>query len=196
MNPVGSRQRDDSGFTLLEVMIATLVLTIGLLSVAYGVGVGLGVVQTSNEETVAREKAREAMEDVFTARDTGGITFTQICNVAPGTPCIFINGFEPMYTPGPDGIVNTADDGTETPLPPGCGAAPCIETLDTPGPDGILGTADDVYVPLLNFSRQIQVSVVPGQPNLLQITVTISYTTKTGLPGPPVVVTAFISAYV
>lgn len=195
MDPVGSRQRNDSGFTLMEVMIATLVLMVGLLSVAYGVGVGLGVVQTSNEDTLAREKAREAMEDVFTARDTGGITFAQICNVAAGTQCIFINGFEPLYTPGPDGIVNTADDGTGTPLPPGCSAAPCIEMLDTPGPDGILGTADDVYVPLLNFSRQIQVAVVPNQPNLLQITITIQYTTKTNLTR-QVQIIAFISAYV
>ncbi len=186
---------DESGFTMVEVMIATVILLVGLLSVAYAFGLGLSVIGTAQEDSIARQKAREAIEDVFTARDTGGISFTQICNTGAGASCIFISGFEPLYTAGPDGIVNTADDGTGTPLPTGCSAAPCIETVDTPGPDGILGTADDVFAPLVGFQRQIQIVPVPTVPNLNQITVTIQYTTPMGISR-SVTIVALIGPYV
>lgn len=194
MDQVVRRQgHDESGFTLIEVMIASAILLTGLLSLAFAFMMGLGVIQTSQQDSIARQKARQAMEDVFTARDTGGITFSQICNVGSGASCIFISGFEPLYTAGPDGLVNTADDGTAAPLPgivntanagagaslpTGCSAAPCIETLDTPGPDGILGTADDVFVPLKGFQRQIQITQLSALLN--QITVTVKYTTPQG----------------
>lgn len=152
MNPNLQRIRDDaSGFTLVEVMIAAVILVIGLISLAYGYAMALSVVSRAQEDTIARQKAREAMEDVFTARDTQTITFAQICNIAAGTPCIFTVGATPLYTAGPDEIVNTADDGTGT-LPPGCSIAPCVETVDLPGPDGILGTADDVPGPFVPIS--------------------------------------------
>jgi len=182
----------ESGFTILEVMVATLLLLVGLLSLAYVFGEDLGVIATAQQDSIARQKVREALEDVFTARDTGGISFNQICNLGSGPICIFVNGFEPMYTPGPDGIVNTADDGTGT-LPTGCTITPCIETLDTPGPDGILGTADDVFVPLEGFQRQIQIT--PLTPILNRITVTVQYTTPQGIIR-SVTVVALISPYV
>lgn len=177
---VARQEHDASGFTILEVMIASLILVVGLLSLAFAFGLGLGVIQTAQQDSIARQKARQAMEDVFTARDTGGITFAQICNVGSGTSCIFINGYEPLYTAGPDGLVNTADDGTGTPLPSGCSATPCVETVDTPGPNGTLGTSQDVFVPLKGFQRQIQITQISALLN--QITVTIKYTTPTGFP--------------
>ncbi len=194
---VPRHEQDESGFTLVEVMIASVILVTGLLSLAYAFGLGLGVLGTAQEDSIARQMARQALEDVFTARDTGGITFYQICNIGSGASCIFINGFEPLYTAGPDGIVNTADDGTGTPLPTGCSAAPCIETVDTPGPDGILGTADDVFVPLIGFQRKIQITPVsnPNVSNLSQITVTIKYTTSKGITR-AVTLVALIGPYV
>ncbi len=181
MVPLIPRHRkDEKGFTLIEVMIASVVLVTGLLAVAYGLGVGLTVVSTSQQDTVARQKAREAMEDVFTARDTASITFDQICNVAANTSCIFVNGFTGLTTPGADGIVNTADDGA-------------VETVDMPGPDGILGTADDVYPPLNGFQRSIQ--VVQLSSILKQITVTIRYETPKGIAR-QVTLTAVMSPYV
>lgn len=210
MAPVApSHGHDEGGFTLLEVMISALILVIGLLSVAYALGLALGTIDTAQMDSIARQKARQAMEDVFTARDTGGITFSQICNVGTGPNCIFINGYEPLYTAGPDGLVNTADDGTAAPLPgivntngiagtatlpTGCKVTPCIETVDTPGPDGILGTADDVFVPLVGYQRQILITVI--NPSLLnQITVTIKYTTPNGFTR-YVTLVSFIGPYV
>src|SRR5208283_391727 len=207
---VPCHEHDESGFTIVEVMIAAVIMMVGLLSVAYAFGLGLGVIGTAQQDSIARQMARQAMEDVFAARDTGGITFSQICNVGQGASCIFINGFEPLYTAGPDGIVNTADDGTAAPLPgvvsttgagagatlpTGCIAAPCIETVDTPGPDGTLGTADDVFVPLIGFQRQILITPVPNISNLNRVTVTIKYTTPSGITR-TVTLVALIGPYV
>ena len=171
---------DESGFTLVEVLVASVVMVVGLLSVAYGLALGAAVVATAQQDTIARQKAREAMEDVFTARDDAKVTFAQVCNVGSGASCIFVNGFTPLTSPGPDGIVNTADDGP-------------VETIYTPGPDGILGTADDVQVPLLGYQRQIQVTKLT--PILSQITVTIRYTTPQNLTR-TVTLVAIMSPYV
>lgn len=137
------REHNDSGLSLVEVVVASLVLVTGLVAVAYGVTLGLAVVTSSQLDTIARQKAREAMEDVLTARDDANITFDQVCNVGSGASCIFVNGFTALTTPGPDEIVNTADDGP-------------TETVWTPGPDGILGTADDVQVPRNGFNGKFR----------------------------------------
>jgi len=196
MTPTCAVRETERGFTLIEIMIATAVLVIALLSMAYGVGVGMVVALTSDQEAIARQKAREAMEDVLTARDTGNISWTQICNL-PTAGCIFISGSEPLYTAGPDEIVNTADDGEAVngSFPRGCSAAPCVETVDTPGPDGILGTADDIFVPLSGFTRQIIVTPLSSQPPLAQIQVIITFTTRQGITR-SVTVNAVISPYV
>lgn len=194
--PTPYRDYNDNGFTLVEVMISAVILVTGLLSLAYAFGLGLGSIDTAQMDSIARQKARQAMEDVFTARDTGGITFSQICN-GPTAGCLFDSSstWEPLYTPGPDGLVFTADDGTAAPvpgvtthgaaggnvLPTGCSTAPCIETVETPGPDGILGTADDIYAPLDGYLRNITITPVAGTSNLDQVTVTIKYTTPNGI---------------
>lgn len=206
---VARHEHDPSGFTLIEVMIASVILVTALLSLAFAFTQALAAIDSAQMDSIARQKARQAMEDVFTARDTGGITFSQICNVGTGPNCIFINGYEPLYTAGPDGLVNTADDGTAAPLPgivntngiagtatlpTGCSVTPCIERVDTPGPDGILGTADDVFVPLVGYQRQILITVI--NPSLLnQITVTIKYTTPNGFTR-YVTLVSFIGPYV
>jgi hypothetical protein len=126
----------------------------------------------STMDTIAREKPPAAMEDVFTARDTSTINFSQICNI-PTTGsnpnnCLFVNGFTPMYTADPSGLVNTTAAATQG----------TIETYVTPGPDGILGTADDVPYNLTGFQRSILVKPISssdGYTMLAQVTVTIMY---------------------
>ncbi len=164
-------QSDERGFTLLEVLIALAVLVVGLMSLAYGIGIGLAVTQMSTMDTIAREKAREAMEDVFTARDTSTIQFTQICNIPTSgsnpNNCLFVNGYTPMYTADSSGLVNTT-----------AATQGVLETYVTPGPDGVLGTADDVTYNLTGFQRSIQVTAVSssdGYTVLAQVTVTIQY---------------------
>jgi prepilin-type N-terminal cleavage/methylation domain-containing protein len=172
MDSAASIPREQHGFTLLEVLIAMAVLVAGLISLAYGIGVGLAVVQMSTMDTIAREKAREAMEDVFTARDTSTINFSQICNIPTSgsnpNNCLFVNGYTPMYTADSTGLVNTT-----------AAAQGAIETYVTPGPSGVLGGADQPQpVQLTGFQRSIQVTSVSssdGYTVLAQVTVTILY---------------------
>ncbi len=205
-------EEGESGFTLVEVMIAAAILVAGLLSLAYAFGLGLGSVDTAQMDSIARQKARQAMEDVFTARDTGGIVFSQICN-QPTAGCLFLPAtaggapnYQPLYTAGPDGLVFTSDDGEASPipgvtthgagsgdiLPTGCSVSPCIETVEEPGPDGILGTPDDIYVPLDGYWRNITITSVGSQ--LSQIVVSIKYTTPNNITR-YVTLVALISQY-
>ena len=54
---------------------------VGLLGLAQVFYFGLSIVGTSSAQLIAREKAREAIESVHTARDTRVITWAQIRNV-------------------------------------------------------------------------------------------------------------------
>jgi hypothetical protein len=90
-----------------------------------------------------------------------------IQNVGNGTG-IFTPGFTPLTDPGPDGLDGTGDD-----VP----AAP----VRLPGSSGVItNTASDVLVDLGNFTRQIQITDVPGNPNVRQIVVTVRYPVPQG----------------
>src|SRR6202011_4699378 len=104
--------------------------------------------------------ATEAIESVFSARDSHMVTWAQLRNVSDGG--IFLNGPQPLKVAGPDGVVNTADDGR-------------VEAIVLPGPDQQLGTADDVTQTLDGFTREIQ--IVDLSADLRSVTVTITYRT-------------------
>ena len=169
-----------TGFTLIEVMIAMFILAVGLLSLLALFAQGVASMQFAQEDMIAKQKAQEALESVYAARNTQQITFDQIRNVSdPSGTGIFLDGWQNMLEPGPDGLVGTADDGT-SPNPP-CPNTK-LECVVLPGPDGLLGTADDVYLPLSNFQRQILIGPFFNadgsiNPDLRQITVTIRYST-------------------
>ena len=71
-------------------------------------GTAVGSTQNAQENLIARQKALEAMESIYTARNTQQITFAQIANIASGG--IFTSGATQLLSAGPDGLVNTADD--------------------------------------------------------------------------------------
>jgi hypothetical protein len=113
---------------------------------------------------IAEKKAEEAVETIFTARDTKVLTWVQIQNVSTGG--VFIDGARPLLDPGPDGLVGTADDNAALP----------DSIIIGPGPDGVLGTADDLVVNLNPWmTRTIAITPVTGETNLRQITITINY---------------------
>ncbi len=76
-----ARTGRDAGFSLIELMVAMSILMVGLLGLAQVFYFGLAIVSTSSAQLIAREKAREAIESVHTARDTRVITWAQIRNV-------------------------------------------------------------------------------------------------------------------
>jgi len=167
-----ARRRDAggsaAGFSLIELMVSMGILTVGVLSLAGALTAGVRTISGSSARLIAREKAREAIESVHAARDTGQLSWNNIRNVPDGG--IFLDGPQDLRQAGTDGIVNTADDGS----------AP-YETQRSPGADGILGNSDDVIASLgTSFKREILIELLPGpggvpNPSLRQITVTIQY---------------------
>jgi hypothetical protein len=99
----------ESGFSLVETLISTGVLTVGALGMAAVFAQGLQSTATSPNELLATQKAAEAIESVFSARDARTLTWAQVRNVANGG--IFLNGDVEMNLAGADGILNTGDSG-------------------------------------------------------------------------------------
>ncbi len=110
-----SRKRPQQGFALLETLIAIVVLMIGLLAVLATFAMALSSTTSVQNDSIARQKAAEAVESIYTARQTGQLTFNQIQNVGAGNG-IFKVGFTPMMDAGPDGLDNTADDVAAAPV--------------------------------------------------------------------------------
>jgi len=185
-----------SGFTIIETMIAIAIMSIGILTVLAAFATAVGATQNAQENLIARQKTLEAMESIYTARNTQQITFSQIANTASGG--IFTSGPTQLLAAGNDGLVNTNDD-VPFPAKVPCAAGP--ECIVLPGPDGILGTADDKAMSLGNFTREIQISKVfeadgvTIDPNLKQITVIVTYTTGTSTVPRAYTVNALVSAF-
>jgi prepilin-type N-terminal cleavage/methylation domain-containing protein len=160
-------QKSSAGFTLIETMIAIVVLAIGVLGLAAMLAGGIAFMNMSQDDFIAQQKAAEIVESIYTARNDNQSSWQQICNAGSplGNNCQFTVGASPLCGPGPDGIVGTLDDNCAQ-----------LDYVVLPGPDGKLGTADDLFMPLSNFTRTIAITAIPGNPSLRQITVTIDYT--------------------
>jgi len=165
------------GFTIIETMFAIAIMSIGILTLLAAFATAVGATHNAQENLISRQKALEATESIYTARNTQQVSFSQIANVSSGG--IFTNGSTKLLCAGPDGLVNTTDD-VNCPASGPCAAGP--ECVVLPGPDGILGTGDDVALSLANFTREIQISNVlnpDGTVNqtLKQVVVLITYQT-------------------
>jgi prepilin-type N-terminal cleavage/methylation domain-containing protein len=160
-----TKPRDEKGFTLVEVMVSVAILVIGVLSLASIFTQGLKANYQNQIQYIAQQKAQEAMESIFTARDTRLVTSSQINNVSNGG--IFMDNAQPLLAPGPDGLFGTADDDASNP----------DVIVVAPGPDGVFGTADDISIPLNPWmTRTIVIAPAANTANLKTITVTIKWT--------------------
>jgi prepilin-type N-terminal cleavage/methylation domain-containing protein len=183
------------GFSLIETMIALGVLTVGVLGAAGVLTTGMQKLSSSPYDVVVMQKATEAIEAVFSARDSQRLTWSQLQNVlgAGSDGGIFLDGPQPLHTAGPDGLVGTTDDDT------------AIETIVLPGHDQILGTADDITNVLTQYTREIKIrnvsdppgcSVSPAPPcQLRTVTVTITILTPNGTTMRTYTLVTYISAY-
>ena len=156
--------RRQKGFTLIEALISIAVLSFGVLSLAAVYAQGIFYAGLSQYDYIAEKKAEQAVEAIFTARDTKILNWAAIQNVSNGG--VFVDGANKILVPGTDGLVG---DQTDT-------AAADEYILIGPGPDGIFGTADDETVDLNPWmTRTIAITNITNEPNLRQITVTINY---------------------
>jgi prepilin-type N-terminal cleavage/methylation domain-containing protein len=161
------------GFSLIETVMALGVLTVGLMGAAAVITTGMQKVTSSPSDLIATQKAAEAIESVFSARDSHVLTWAQIRNVlgSSGTDGgIFLDGPQPLRVIGLDGLFNTAADTVQP-----------IESMVFPGPDQKMFTADDITFTLAGYSRELLIRDVPGELdvngicNLRSVTVTVTY---------------------
>jgi type II secretory pathway pseudopilin PulG len=168
LSPAKTRARSrQGGFGLIEAMIAGIILIVGLAALSGLFAQSLTSLQYTREDLIAKQKAREALESVYSARNDATIGFAGIQNTNNGG--IFLTGFLPLFLPGPNGIVGTV------------GQTTILDRQVLPGPDGIIGTADDVILPLNNFQRQILIQPLFDangniSPDIRQISVTVQVT--------------------
>jgi prepilin-type N-terminal cleavage/methylation domain-containing protein len=175
------KHRAESGFALIEVMIAMVVMTIGILAVLLSFGTAITATEWAQEDLIARHKALDAMESIYTARNSQQLPFSSINNVANGG--VFLSGAQPLLCDGTDGLVGTANAVACTAPDTGAACPGGVECLVLPGPDGILGTADDETMSLTNFTRTITFgnTFLPAaqgggvNPNLMAVAITITY---------------------
>ena len=154
----------ESGVTILEMVVAMLVLTVGLLGLAASIVYAVTVSNKGRNITNTKLLVVSCLEQMETLRNTQQLTFAQIANVgdsglSTGNFGGFPTGFQPVsINPGPDGIFGTADD------------------LINAGPDNIYGTADDFtdYTwAVAGLQRQIAITSLST--NLKRIEVTVRY---------------------
>jgi hypothetical protein len=171
----------EQGVTLVETLVAILVLTVGAVGMAATFLHGMAVAGTSPAELTATQKAAEAIESVYAARDSHKITWAQLRNAANGG--IFLDGAQPIRTGGTDGIVNTGDaDKSEV-----------IESVTLPGPDQNLETtADNRIETLAGFTREIRIADLSTV--LRSLTVIVTY--RSGAGTYTYTLTTYISAFV
>ena len=188
---------NEGGFTLIEVMIAIVVMSVGLLAVIASFATAISATQSAEEDLIARQKVLDAMESIYTARNAQQIPFASVANVSAGG--IFLDGPQTMKCAGPDGLVGTADDVNCTTQAGAVCPDNGAECMVLPGPDGILGTADDTIMSLGNFTRTIAVTPVllangNVNANMMAISITVTYT-KAGIPSRSFSANGLISSY-
>lgn len=197
VNESAKTRRKQSGFTLIEVMIAIVVMSVGLLAVVSSIAAAVAATQSAQEDLIARHKALEALESIYTARNSQQVPFAAINNTGNGG--IFKSTPQALLCAGPDGLVGTSDDVACVTS----GGVTCpnggVECWVLPGPDGKLGTADDVTMSLANFTRTITIGPVllntgVTNDNMRAITITVTYT-KPGMPQRTYTVNGLISSY-
>jgi hypothetical protein len=182
-----------SGFSLVETMISLGVLTVGVLGAAAVLATGMRTLGNTPGDIVVMQKATEAIEAVFSARDSHRLTWSQLQNVQGATGSdggVFTDGPQPLTLAGPDGLVDTTDD------------LATIESVILPGHDQILGTPDDITLVLWNYTRTITIrnvasepSCAAGSPTCQLRSVTVTITCQTGTNTNSYTLTTFISAY-
>ena len=124
--PVRRKLHSESGVTILEMVVAMLILTIGLLGLAASIGYAVTVSNKGRNISNGKLLVVSLLEQMETLRNTEELTFAQIRNQGqtpddPGAPRPFA-GFPTAFqslsmNPGPDGIYGTDDDDPASVVP-------------------------------------------------------------------------------
>jgi type II secretory pathway pseudopilin PulG len=121
-------KNNENGFTVIEVIIAILIMTIGILSLLSAISYAAMRGREAEQRNTARQLTNAALESIFATRDlqqVGGAAGpataldnweTAVANTTPATPLgIFLPGYNPIREDsGRDGIEGTADDACQS----------------------------------------------------------------------------------
>lgn len=163
-----SNSRNEYGFSLLEAIVAILILTIALMGTAAALSYALEFGTTSRNVGTAKLLITSAIEEIESLRNTRRLEFKQISNVgsvdntdAKNPFNGFSVGFKPIsLNPGPDGVSGTDDDIRDT------------------GADGVYGTPDDFDNPALirsGYMRQITITPFATDPTIKKIEIKVKF---------------------
>ncbi|MGI8642248.1 MAG: type IV pilus modification PilV family protein [Pyrinomonadaceae bacterium] len=165
---------NENGFTIVEAVVAILILTIGLIGTAAAITYALEFGSISRNVTSAKSVVVSAIEEIETLRNSRRLNFKQVANVG-GVDNVgssnpfngFGTGFKPVsLSPGPDGVNGTDDD------------------LRDAGPDGVFGTADDFDNQGLirsGYTRQITITNLSN--TLKKVEIKVRYLGRAGKTG-------------
>jgi type II secretory pathway pseudopilin PulG len=161
-----STNRDEKGFSLIEAVVAILIITIGLIGTAAAITYALEFSAISRNVSNAKLVIVSTIEEIESLRNTRRLDFKQIANVGAvdnnGTPNSF-NGFSSGYkevslNPGPDGVNGTDDD------------------LRHWGADETYGTADDFDDPALVRSGYVrEITITNMNTTLKKVEIKVRY---------------------
>jgi len=76
----------DAGFSLIEVLVAMSLLIIGVVALEGVIAFGARQLTASQDQLIAGQRAAEAIESVFKARDNRVLTWAQIRPPVTRTP--------------------------------------------------------------------------------------------------------------
>ncbi|MEW6732966.1 MAG: prepilin-type N-terminal cleavage/methylation domain-containing protein [Acidobacteriota bacterium] len=180
--------KNEQGFSLIEVIIAILIITTGLLALSAALVIGITLPGRARQQEIAKQLAAQIMESIIAAKEATrpGFSSFDSLNYTTGTPAgRFVPGVAAMLESGPDNVFGTCDDGQPPgPFNPVCtGMGTRIIQLDIdPGPDGIYSNRSDNRTnSLLTFTREIIITdLTPAPVTSKQITVRVNFTTPTG----------------
>ncbi len=167
---------DESGFTLIEGVVAMVILSVGLLSTAAAITFALEFTSLSRNVTSGKMVIVSSIEEIESLRNTRRLEFKQINNVArvdntnvenPFTG--FLDGWQKISSSaGPDGVNGTADD------------------FISSGADGTYGTADDATDYSLakrGYERKIEIGMLTGSTTIKKVKVSVRYPAAQGKTG-------------
>src|SRR6202140_3235907 len=124
--PLRKKLHSESGVTILEMVVAMLVLTVGLLGLAASIGYAVTVSNKGRNITNSKLMGVSLLEQMETLRNSEELTFAQIRNqgqtVDDTGAARSFGGFPPAFqplsiNPGPDGIYGTDDDDSASVVP-------------------------------------------------------------------------------
>ncbi|NNE99763.1 MAG: prepilin-type N-terminal cleavage/methylation domain-containing protein [Pyrinomonadaceae bacterium] len=154
-------RKGESGFTLIESVIAIFILTIGLIGTAAAITFALEFSAISRNVTSGKLAITSTIEEIESLRNSKRLEFKQIENVGS------------VDNTDVENVFNGFSNGFNT------------ISID-PGPDGVNGTDDDPTGPTQirpGFQRQITITNLGGSTSIKRIEVRIQYPAAPGKFG-------------